>query len=272
MDAPVRVMGIVNVTPDSFSGDGTLRGGWSREAGIAAALDRGEAFAAQGAEVLDVGGESTRPGYTPVPAGEELARVVPVVEALAKRGHRVSIDTTKPEVAAAALRAGARMVNDVWGLKRSPQLARMAAEAEADLVLVHNQEGHLYQGDLVGEIVASLGRSIALAEAAGVPRRRLWVDPGIGFGKTATQNVEVLRRLDELQALQLPVLLAASRKSFLERLFGQPLERRVWGTAAVVTAAVLRGAAMVRVHDVAEMVDVVRVAEALRYGSPRVGR
>lgn len=264
MAAPVRVMGIVNVTPDSFSGDGALSGDWSREAGVAAALTRGESFAAAGAVVLDVGGESTRPGYTPVPVEEELARVVPVVEGLARRGHLVSIDTTKPAVAEAALRAGARMVNDIWGLKRCPELAEVAARGDAELVLVHNQRGHEYQRDLLEEVIDSLGQSVATAERAGVPRRRLWVDPGIGFGKTSIQNVEILRRLDELQVLGLPVLLAASRKSFLQRLFGQPLERRIWGTAAVVTAAVLRGAAMVRVHDVAEMIDVVRVAEALR--------
>jgi len=264
MTAPVRVMGIVNVTPDSFSGDGTLNGDWSRDAGIAAALARGESFAAAGADVLDVGGESTRPGFTPVPVEEELARVLPVVRGLAGRGHLVSIDTTKPAVAEAALAAGARMVNDIWGLQRAPELAALAARWGADLVLVHNRQGHEYERDLVGEIIASLRRSVALAENAGVAREHLLIDPGIGFGKTAVQNVEVLRRLDELQVLGLPVLLAASRKSFLERLFGEPLERRVWGTAAVVTAGVLRGAAMVRVHDVAEMVDVVRVAEALR--------
>jgi dihydropteroate synthase len=219
---------------------------------------------AAGADLLDVGGESTRPGYTPVPVDEELARVVPVVRGLADRGHLVSIDTTKPAVAEAALSAGARMVNDIWGLRRAPELARLAAHWEADLVLVHNQQGHQYRGDLLAEIIASLRASVALAEGAGVPREHLLVDPGIGFGKTAVQNLEVLRRLDELRVLGLPVLLAASRKSFLERLFHQPLERRVWGTSAVVTAAVLRGAAVVRVHDVAEMVDVVRVAEALR--------
>ncbi|MBO0702132.1 MAG: dihydropteroate synthase [Candidatus Dormibacteraeota bacterium] len=264
MAPPVRVMGIVNVTPDSFSGDGTLSTGEGREAGIAAALEQGESMAAAGADLLDVGGESTRPGYTPVAVEEELARVVPVVERLAGRGHLVSIDTTKPAVAEAALAAGARMVNDVWGLRRAPELAGLAATWDADLVLVHNQQGHEYPGDLVAEIIDSLRRSIAVAVDAGLSRRRLWVDPGIGFGKTAAQNVEVLRRLEELQVLELPVLVAASRKGFLERVFGQPLERRVWGTAAVVTAAVLRGAAMVRVHDVAEMVDVVRVAEGLR--------
>lgn len=261
-------MGIVNVTPDSFSGDGTLSSGWSREAGIAAALDLGESFAAAGADLLDVGGESTRPGYTAVAVEEELARVLPVVRGLAGRGHLVSIDTTKPAVAEAALAAGARMVNDVWGLRRAPELARLAARRQAHLVLVHNQQGHQYRGDLLAEIIASLGVSVELAVAAGVSRERILVDPGIGFGKTAVQNVEILRRLDELRVLGLPVLLAASRKSFLERLFHQPLERRVWGTAAVVTAAVLRGAAMVRVHDVAAMVDVVRVAEALRTAEP----
>ncbi|MGH7921258.1 MAG: dihydropteroate synthase [Candidatus Dormibacteraceae bacterium] len=263
MSTPVRVMGIVNVTPDSFSGDGTLRERWSPETGIAAALARGRSFVEGGADLLDVGGESTRPGYTPVPVEEEVRRVVPVVRGLVERGCEVSIDTTKPAVAEAALRVGARMVNDIWGLKRAPELAPLVARAEASLVLVHNQEGHEYAGDLVEEMIASLRRSVAVAEAAGVRRDRLLVDPGIGFGKTAVQNVEVLRRLEELQVLELPVLVAASRKGFLGRIFDQPMERRAWGTAAVVTAAVLRGAAMVRVHDV-EMVDVVRVAEGLR--------
>lgn len=257
-------MGIVNVTPDSFSGDGTLAGDWSPERGIAAALRRGEEQRAAGADLLDVGGESTRPGYTPIPAAEEIARVVPVVEGLAARGHQVSIDTTKAAVAEAALAVGARMVNDIWGLKRDPQLARVAARARADLVLVHNQQGHEYAADLIVEMLASLRRSVCIAEEAGVSRDRLWIDPGIGFGKTASQNVEVLRRLDELRALGLPILLAASRKSFLGRIYGQPMERRVWGTAAVVTAGILRGVSMVRVHDVAQMVDVVRVAEGLR--------
>ena len=252
----VRVMGIVNVTPDSFSGDGILD--------HRAAIAHGLAMARAGAEIIDVGGESTRPGHVPVPAEVEIRRAVPVVEALAREGLTVSIDTSKLEVATAAADAGAAIVNDVWGLRRSPGIARLAAERGLGLVLMHNQEGHEYDGDLVATIRARLAEAAAAACAAGVPAERIIVDPGIGFGKTAEQNLVVLRRLEELRELGHPVLVGASRKSFLERLFGQELQERVWGTAAVVAAAVLRGAAIVRVHDVPAMIAVVRVAEALR--------
>ncbi|MBJ7602635.1 MAG: dihydropteroate synthase [Candidatus Dormibacteraeota bacterium] len=252
----VLVMGIVNVTPDSFSGDGIM----AAEAAVA----HGLALAREGADILDVGGESTRPGHQPVADGEEMRRILPVVEALAGLGLKVSIDTTKRAVAAAALAAGARMVNDVWGLQRSPELAGLAAEHRAELVVMHNQEGTHYGQDLMAEIKRSLRESLRLAEAAGQPLERTWVDPGIGFGKLAFHNVEVLRRLAELHELGQPILLGASRKSFLERVFGQPLSMRAWGTAATVAAGVLRGVSMVRVHDVKEMLAVVRVAEALR--------
>jgi dihydropteroate synthase len=255
----VRVMGIVNVTPDSFSGDGTLGAG-----GQDAAVARGLAMVGAGADIVDVGGESTRPGHIPVGAAEEMERAVPVVEALAARGVTVSIDTSKASVAEAALRAGASMVNDIWGLQRSPELAELAALHGASLVVMHNQEGQSYEGDLVEEVRDRLREAANRALAAGVPRERVLIDPGIGFGKTAEQNLVVLRRLAELHELGHPILVGPSRKSFLGRLFGQEMEMRSWGTAAVVTACVLRGAQVLRVHDVPEMLATVRVAEALR--------
>ena len=253
----VRVMGIVNVTPDSFSGDGRLD--------AAAAIEHGLALEAAGADILDVGGESTRPGHTPVDAAEELRRAIPVVEGLAARaGVPVSIDTWKLEVAEAAVAAGARMLNDVWGLRRSPGIAALAASAGCELVVMHNQAGTAYEGDLLSEIAEGLRWSLERALEAGVARERVILDPGLGFGKTAAHNVEVLRRLDELRVLGQPLLVGPSRKGFLGKLFGQEGPDRLFGTAAAVTAAVLRGAEVVRVHDVRELFHVVRVAEALR--------
>lgn len=257
----VRVMGIVNVTPDSFSGDGTLA---AEPEGHRLAVERGLAMADAGAAIIDVGGESTRPGHTPVPVEEELRRAIPVVEALAARGLEVSIDTWKAEVAEAALQAGARIVNDVWGLRRSPEIAELAARHGAGLVLMHNQVGTKYAGDLVTEVRGRLAESAALARSAGVPAERILVDPGIGFGKTPSQNVVLLRRLGELRDLGYPLLVGASRKSLLGRVFGQEGERRVWGTAALVAVSVLQGADVVRVHDVPEMLAVARVAETFR--------
>jgi dihydropteroate synthase len=251
-------MGIVNVTPDSFSGDGLAHD-------PEAAVRRGLEMAAAGADILDVGGESTRPGHTPVSAEEEIARAVPVVARLVREaGVPVSIDTSKLAVAEAALAAGAAIVNDVWGLQRAPGLATLAAGAGAGLVLMHNQQGHEY-GDLLDEVAARLRRSLAAALAAGVPRERILLDPGIGFGKTAEHNVQVLRHLDRLREIGQPLLVGVSRKSFLARLFGlEEPEARLDGTAAAVAAAVLRGADVVRVHDVERMARVVRVAEGLR--------
>ncbi len=252
----VYLMGIVNVTPDSFSGDGVVDPG--------RAVEQGLRMVAEGADILDVGGESTRPGHRPVSVELELARVLPVVERLAREaGVPVSIDTWKLAVAEAAIAAGAALINDVWGLQRSPGLAALAAREGAGLVVMHNQESTKYS-DLVGEVMTSLRRSLAIAEDAGVPAQRLIVDPGIGFGKTWQQNLVMLRRLEELKALDRPLLVGTSRKSFIGRILGLPEEDRVEGTAASVTAAVLRGADLVRVHDVRQMARVVRVAEALR--------
>jgi dihydropteroate synthase len=252
----VYLMGIVNVTPDSFSGDGVTDRG--------AAVEQGLRMVAEGADMLDVGGESTRPGHQPVTTEVELERVLPVVERLAREaGVPVSIDTWKLPVAEAAVAAGATIVNDVWGLQRSPGLAGLAAREGLGLIVMHNQEGTAYR-DLMGELLASLRRSMAVAEGAGVPADRVIVDPGIGFGKTAEQNLVVLRRLAELGSLDRPLLVGTSRKSFIGKILDLPVDDRLEGTAATVAAAILRGADIVRVHDVRAMKRVVSVAEALR--------
>jgi dihydropteroate synthase len=252
------VMGIVNVTPDSFSGDGL-------GADQAGAVAQGLRMVKEGADFLDVGGESTRPGHVPVSADEEVARTEPVVRDLAQHsGVPVSIDTYKLEVAEAAIAAGATILNDIWGLSRSPALAQLAAKHGCALVLMHNQDGTDYAGDIIDAIKGFLRESAEAAVAAGVPRERVLVDPGIGFGKTAEQNWVVMRRLAELKELGLPILIGTSRKSFIGKLLDLPVTERLEGTAATVTAAVLRGANVVRVHDVEEMARVVRVADHMR--------
>ena len=252
------VMGIVNVTPDSFSGDGL---GADRDAAVAQGLRMVE----EGADLLDVGGESTRPGHVPINAAEEIDRTNDVVRALVRdSGVPVSIDTYKLEVAEAAVEAGATMLNDVWGLTRSPALADLAAKRGCALVLMHNQDGTDYAADLMTEVKRFLRASVATAVAAGVKRERILIDPGIGFGKTAEQNWEVMRRLQELRELGQPILIGTSRKSFIGKLLDLPVSDRAEGTAATVTAAVLRGADVVRVHDVREMKRVVLVADRMR--------
>lgn len=252
------VMGIVNVTPDSFSGDGL---GDDRDAAVALGLRMVE----EGADLLDVGGESTRPGHVAINAADEIARTEDVVRRLSRESSvPVSIDTYKLEVAEAAVAAGATIVNDIWGLARSPVLAELAARHDCALVLMHNQDGTDYPGDLMTEIKRFLRAAVDAAVAAGVPRKRILVDPGIGFGKTADQNWEVMRRLEELKELGQPVLVGTSRKSFIGKLLDLPVTERLEGTAATVTASVLRGADVVRVHDVREMMRVVRVADRMR--------
>ena len=226
------VMGIVNVTPDSFSGDGL---GSDQKAAIA----QGLRMVREGADMLDVGGESTRPGHEPISVSEEIARTEAAVRQLARdSGVPVSIDTYKFEVAEAAVNAGATILNDIWGLIRSPALADLAARNGSALVLMHNQDGTEYEGDLMTEIKRYLRESVRLAQEAGVPRERLLIDPGIGFGKTAEQNWVVMRRLEELQELGLPVLIGTSRKSFIGKLLDLPVTDRLEGTAATVTATV----------------------------------
>jgi dihydropteroate synthase len=252
------VMGIVNVTPDSFSGDGT---GDDVERAVA----QGVRMVIEGADMLDVGGESTRPGHQPITAAEEISRTREVVARLAHETQvPVSIDTYKVEVAEAAVAAGATMVNDIWGLARSPALADVASTGNCGLVVMHNQDGTDYAGDVMEEITRFLRVAIARAIDAGVPRERVLIDPGIGFGKTAEHNWIVMRRLAELRALGQPVLIGTSRKSFIGKALDLPVEDRLEGTAATVTAAVLRGADVVRVHDVREMKRVAQIADRMR--------
>jgi len=252
------VMGIVNVDPDSFSGDG-LRDAES-------AIAQGKRFAAEGADIIDVGGESTRPGFEPVSADEEMRRVMPVIERLAgELSVPVSIDTYKSEVARRAVAAGARMINDVWELKRDPKLARVAAEAGVPLVISQNQRGSKFH-DFFPELIASLKKSMQIALDAGVAWDNIIIDPGVGFGKTVEQNVEIVSRLAELKALGRPILLGTSRKSFIGHVLDLPVDQRLEGTAAAVAIGIANGADMVRVHDVAQMVRVVKMSDAIVRG------
>jgi dihydropteroate synthase len=252
------VMGIVNVTPDSFSGDGL---GEDAEGAVV----QGLRMVREGADLLDVGGESTRPGHVPISTADEISRTEKVVRGLARdSGVPVSIDTYKLEVAEAGVAAGATILNDIWGLTRSPAIANLAAANNCGLVVMHNQDGTEYGGDLMEEIKRFLRESARLAVAAGVPRERVIIDPGIGFGKTADHNWVVMRRFAELKELGLPILIGTSRKSFIGKLLDLPVGERVEGTAATITAAVLRGADIVRVHDVEAMTRVARVADQMR--------
>lgn len=269
------VMAILNATPDSFSGDGLLIG----ERHASAAADAAAAAAAAGADLVDVGGESTRPGAAPVSADEEIARVVPAIRAIRERtGIPISVDTSKAAVAEAALDAGADLVNDVWGLRADPALASLVAARGVPVVLMHNRStpahvalrerlGAHYAGvpydDLVADVVRELGESLALAEGAGVARERILLDPGIGFGKTREQNLELLDRLGEIRALGCPLLVGTSRKSFIGLTLDLPPGDRLEGTAATVAVAIARGADVVRVHDVAPMVRVARMVDAI---------
>ena len=254
------VMGILNVTLDSFSGDG-LGGDVER------AVEHAKALAAEGADIIDIGGESTRPGAVPVGAEEELKRVLPVLHKVAAEVIiPLSIDTYKAEVARQAVAAGATMINDVWGLKHDPSLAGVAAETGVPLVLMHNQAGNTY-ADLMADMKASLRRSIDLAISAGVPADKIIIDPGIGFGKWGRQNLEVLRRLHELRSLSRLVLLGTSRKLVSTRSLDLPPADRLQETAASVALGIGQGADMVRVHDVRPMLRVARMSDAIVRGS-----
>jgi dihydropteroate synthase len=259
-------MGILNVTPDSFAERGPLTD-------VGPAMDLALHTEADGADIIDIGGESTRPGARPVSAEEETSRVIPVVRALAGRLRvPMSVDTSKAAVARAALAEGASVVNDISGLRYDPELAAAVAEADAALVLMHTRgrpEGMYDEAryeNMMADVIRELGESITLAVDGGVPRERVIVDPGIGFAKRASDSYGVLARLPELAAaLDRPVLAGPSRKSFMrEALDGRPALERDWGTAAAVTAAVLGGAHMVRVHAVAKMAQVVKVADGIR--------
>ncbi len=257
------VMGIVNVTPDSFSGDGRPDAG----AAVAHALAQRDA----GATIVDIGAESTRPGATPIDAAEEMRRLVPVVRALRERDPAlaISVDTFKPEVYRAARAAGADLLNSIRGL--DDELLAAALETDAPVVLMHNTRLALYEGDVTGEVLAWLSAAAERAVRAGLAPERVLLDPGIGFGKSAEQNLRLLASLDRLVALGFPTLLGTSRKSTLGRLTGRAAAERVFGTAATVALAAAAGIDVVRVHDVAEMRDVATVADAIVRGTRPAG-
>ena len=269
------VMGILNITPDSFSGDGLLAAGDVQQV----AIEQARRFVNAGVDILDIGGESTRPGAQVVGEAEELARVIPVVQAVAAECEvLISIDTYKASIAEAALQAGAHMVNDVWSLHADPDLAGVAARYHAPVILMHNRSswahaeikeklGGRYVGipyeDLLPDVCRELLESVAIAHQAGIPDDQIILDAGIGFGKSVEQNLELLDRLGEIRALGYPVLLGPSRKSFIGYTLNLPPDQRVEGTAAAVAVGITRGADIVRVHDVPEMMRVVRMTDAI---------
>jgi dihydropteroate synthase len=261
------IMGILNVTPDSFSGDGVMD--------VSAAVARGRQLLADGADLIDVGGESTRPGAQPVSLEEELRRIIPVVDALVRTaGAVVSIDTTKAEVARQGLAAGAAMINDVSALRIDPAMAAVVASSRAPVVLMHGYEGpapapvgRAHTGDIMNEVVEFLRDRIDFAVAAGIPRESILVDPGFGFGKTVEQNLVLLRRLGELRALEHPILIGPSRKGTIGRVLGGlPVQDRGEGTAAAVVVSIMQGADMIRVHDVRAMVRVAQMTDVIWRG------
>ncbi len=269
-------MGILNITPDSFSGDGLLSNGDLLER----ALRQAEYFLKYGADILDIGGESTRPGSVPVDEDGEIERVFPVIQVIRKNFPEaiISIDTSKARVAQAGFLAGANILNDVWALRADPQLASVAAAFGAPVILMHNrsnpasvevreQLGNAYVGaeyqELTEDVKRELLASVGIAVKAGVDESRIILDPGIGFGKTREQNLELINRLEEIRALGYPVLLGTSRKSFIGFTLDLPADQRVEGTAATVAVGIARGADIIRVHDVKEMVRVAKMTDAI---------
>jgi dihydropteroate synthase len=254
LDAAPLLMGVVNVTPDSFSDGGMLK---SAEEAVA----HGERLAAEGADIVDIGGESTRPGHATIDAATELTRVLPVIAGVAARTDvPISIDSYKAEVAEAALRAGASIINDVWGCQRDPAIAGVAARFNAPLIVMHNRDTIDSAIDIFADVLRFLERSIAIATAAGVPRSQLVVDPGIGFGKTPEQNLALIRDLGRLAELGCPILLGASRKSTIGLVTGRTIPaERLAGSIAAHLYGVMRGAAIIRAHDVAPHLDAIKV-------------
>jgi len=270
------IMGILNVTPDSFSGDGLMSHGDHVEQ----ALRQAENFLKHHADILDVGGESTRPGSEPVTAEEELERVIPVIEAIKKEFPEalISIDTYKARVAEEGFKAGAHILNDVWALRADPELASVAKKFNAPVILMHNrsnpasvevreQLGNAYIGseyqDLIEDVKRELLVSVDIAKKAGIEDQQIILDPGIGFGKKREHNLELINRLDEIRALGYPVLLGPSRKSFIGFTLDLPADERVEGTAATIAVGITRGADIIRVHDVKEMSRVAKMTDAI---------
>jgi len=263
------VMGIINVTPDSFSGDGIVEETLTPDEIVARAVEQAKHYVAEGAALIDVGGESTRPDFAPISVEEELARVMPVVKALhaSLPGEvLISIDTYKAEVARQALDAGACIVNDIWALRRDPAMAALVSERAVPVILMANMRGY-QKHEIVSDVVRFLAQSIDLALSAGVAWERIIIDPGIGFGTTPQENLTLLSRLGELRALGRPILLGTSRKSTIGLVLGGlPPSERVEGTAATVALGIAQGADIVRVHDVHEMVRVVKMCDAILRG------
>lgn len=270
------VMGILNITPDSFSGDGLL----AESGGMDVCINQARGFVKAGVDILDIGGESTRPGSSPVEAAAEIERVIPVIEKISAEfpNMLISIDTYKALVAEKALNAGAQIVNDVWGLRADPELARVVSDHQAPVILMHNRSkpanaqvqanlGGRYIGmqyeDLIGDVKKELLESVDLALSAGIPAGKIILDPGIGFGKTVEQNLELVDRLDEIRNLGYPILLGPSRKSFIGYTLDLPPDQRVEGTAAAISVGIVRGADIVRVHDVEFMMRVVKMTDAI---------
>ena len=270
------VMGILNVTPDSFSGDGMI----SKGNAVDAALNQARDFLVSGADILDVGGESTRPGSAPIPATQEMERVIPIIRALNLNFPEalISIDTYKAQVAEEAIKAGAHIVNDVWGLRADDGLALVAAKYKTPVILMHNRSnpaslevrekfGNAYVGaeyeNLLEDVKRELMNSVAIAQNAGIAESLIVLDPGIGFGKTREHNLELIDRLDKICELGYPVLLGTSRKSFIGFTLDLPADQRVEGTAATVAVGITRGADIIRVHDVKEMARVAKMTDAI---------
>jgi len=257
-------MGIINLSPDSFAGDGL--------GSVEPAVDRAKRMAVEGADIIDIGGESTRPGSTPISVDEELSRLIPVLERLVKEiSVPLSVDTYKLEVAREALDAGVNMINDIWGLKKEPKLAELLAQREAPIILMSNQrdispDHDVTFPDIMSVLISDLRRAIEQALISGVSRENIIIDPGIGFGKTQEQNLEIIRRLEELEVLSRPVLIGTSRKSVIGRVLGLPSDQRLEGTAATVAIGIAKGADIVRVHDVKEAARVCKMSDAIIRG------
>ena len=251
------IMGILNVTPDSFS-DG---GKYGR---IDAALKRAEEMLRDGAKIIDVGGESTRPGHIPISLEEELERTVPVIKALTRElGCTVSIDTYKAGVAEEAILAGAQIINDIWGAKREPYIADIAAKHGVPIILMHNREQAEYEGIFMDEVIADLEESVGIAIAAGVAHDNIWLDPGIGFARNAIQNIWTMQGLDRISEMGYPVLLGTSRKSLIGNVLGLPVEERLEGTGATVCYGIEHGCHIMRVHDVKEIARMAKMMDVL---------
>ncbi|WP_459503800.1 dihydropteroate synthase [Bacillus sp. C1] len=250
------IMGILNVTPDSFSDGGNYDE-------VNAAVRRAKEMVKDGADIIDIGGESTRPGFAKVSVEEELGRVIPMIRAVSKEVKvPISIDTYKAEVAKRAIEAGAHVINDIWGAKAEPKIAEVAAHYNVPIILMHNRDNTNYR-NLMADMIADLYESVKIAKDAGVPDENIMLDPGIGFAKTAEQNLEVMRHLEKLNVLGYPVLLATSRKSFIGHILDLPVEERVEGTGASVCLGIEKGCEMIRVHDVKEMARMAKMMDAM---------